>query len=614
MLDYLLKSSGCLLILYLFYVFFLEKENMHMYKRVYLLSSVVVSFAIPFITFINYVTVVEQVQPIINTAIIAEFPVIHETEQINYWPILLWSVYGIGVFLFGIKFIKNSYDIIQKIIDNPKRKSGRVVSVLLEEDIVPHTFMKYIFFNKDKYVTRQIPEEVILHEETHARQKHSLDVLLLEFLQVLFWFNPILFLLNKSIKLNHEFLADKAVLNTGIDTKTYQQTLLAYSSNASQFQLAHAINYSSIKKRLTVMKKHRSKKKIWMRSVILLPVLALLLFSFSTTVQQKNATPKQIAEYNSLAKRYNNQPANQRVIKLAEINRLKTLYDLMNSKQKAKAEKFPNIPPPPPPSKQRNLARITAQFYEYKNKKGEDVKVELQYDGHKDIYETPPPPPLPENATEEQRKAYIKVTEEYRKKIVEEKKILDKYVAIIKDENGKDINPVFRIDDNNENSEKTMLSDSEKRLNLVNNMSTFYLNNKVISKHKAISIVEKNNEMNIYSKNGVVHLSTEPIGSKGKERPITFVNGKGQCDGCVLELTKEKFSGIVLSVDKGDIISFKIKFPKKPTVTVTNSNILNDEAKAFLKESQVGQMVQIFGLKSSAFKNRSAPIIFKIMK
>ena len=115
MLDYLLKSGGCLLVFYLFYVLFLEKENMHVYKRVYLLSTIILSFVIPFITFTNYVPVVEQIQPMVSTGIVTELPIIAETVLHNYFPIILWSIYGLGVLLFGLKFIKNIYSIIYKI-------------------------------------------------------------------------------------------------------------------------------------------------------------------------------------------------------------------------------------------------------------------------------------------------------------------------------------------------------------------------------------------------------------------------------------------------------------------------------------------------------------------
>jgi len=497
MLDYLLKSGGCLLVFYLFYVLFLEKENMHVYKRIYLLSIIVVSFIIPLVTFTNYVEVVEQIQPMIATDVVTEFPIITATEQQNYLPIILWSIYSLGVLLFGLKFIKNSLEIVNKIKSNPKEKKGETTSVLLNEDIVPHTFFNFIFYNEKKYTTHQIPNEVVLHEETHARQKHSIDVLLLEFLKVVFWFNPIVHLLNKAVKLNHEFLADQAVLNGGANTKIYQQTLLAYSSNASQLPLAHAINYSSIKKRFTVMKTHTSKKKIWIRSFVLLPVVALLLFSFSTAVQQEKATPQQVIEYNTLAKKYNEQPKKGMVVKLKEVNRIEYLYKLMTPFQRNKAVKYPNFPPPPPAPK--TTMRVTKGFYSFKNDNGEEVKVEWQYDGHKDFIAIPPPPPIPENATESEKAAYAKTIEKYKQKIATEKRVLDELDKKISDD---------RSVESASGLELVKIKAKEG--------AKFYFDKKAITPSEAISIIENNSKINLLFSKSTVHLSTNPIGSKVK--------------------------------------------------------------------------------------------------
>jgi len=284
MIVYIIKFSACLAIFIAFYKIFLEKENMHQFKRFYLIGAILLAIGIPFITFTQYVepliieNTIQSVQPVIS-----QNADILETSATNFLPIFLLSLYGLGVFLFGIKFLTNLSKLILKIKRNPKYKSRRFVNVLLQDLVTPHTFFSYIFLNKHKYETQQIPEEVLLHEETHARQKHSIDILIIEALQVIFWFNPLIYLTKNSIKLNHEFLADKAVLQKGIQPTNYQQILLAFSTNQKETQLANAINYSSIKKRITVMKTHTSKQKMWLRSLVLLPLLALTLYSFSST-------------------------------------------------------------------------------------------------------------------------------------------------------------------------------------------------------------------------------------------------------------------------------------------------------------------------------------------
>ena len=466
MLLYILKSATCLAILLAFYKIFLERESMHTFKRFYLLGSLLAAFAIPFITFVEYVEipVLTQIIEPSNSNVPVVSSVGQEQSPTNYLPSILWSIYGIGIVVFGFNFIKNLFKIIQRIQKNPKYKINRITNVLLLDHIIPHTFFNYIFLNKKKFEAKEIPSEVLLHEETHAKQKHSVDVLLVELLQVLFWFNPLIYFTKKSMKLNHEFLADKAVINNGVEPTLYQQILLEFSSNSTEPLLANAINYSSIKKRFTVMKTKTSKKSNVLRSLLLLPLLALLLYSFSekkiierqSTVEisipsveqaliaenidiritkkgeliiqdsalialenlksnlqkfntnltkeqrsivvraaimpdadaptgvinkveailsdygvaqidivgpvkyskprrqlivQEGATNSQIKEYNALAKKYNAQPINERIIKKKEIERLEYIYNLMTAKQKNKAEPFPECPPPPPAPK-----------------------------------------------------------------------------------------------------------------------------------------------------------------------------------------------------------------------------------------------------------------------
>lgn len=422
MIIYILKFSACLAIFLAFYKLFLEQENMHQFKRFYLLGSILTSIAIPFITFTTYV----EPQPIVdgyNSIVPLSSELVSATtiNTTNYLPIILWSIYGIGLLLFGLKFGFNLSQIILKIKKNPQLKDSTFINVLLQDLVSPHTFFSYIFLNKYQYETHQIPEEVLLHEQSHAKQKHSLDILLIEILQVIFWFNPLIHIIKNSIKLNHEFLADKAVLNKGVETSNYQKVLLAFSTNDKDIQLANAINYSSIKKRITVMKTQRSKQKIWLRSIVLLPLLALTLYSFSEKIEiveeknqlelleksrdeipfeissqdisqeQDGASREQMKEYEKLAKHYNSLPKDQLIIKKVDLDRMKYIYHLMSDKQKKDTEPFPMLPPPPPPPAP----------------KAKDVK---------QVLPPPPPPPIPASATKEQKEKYKKVVEEYNRK------------------------------------------------------------------------------------------------------------------------------------------------------------------------------------------------------
>jgi len=367
---YLLKSVACLALFFIFYKLLLEKESIHKFKRFYLLGSLVASFGIPLIKFTTYTDVSETINPILisNTF---DFINSESNSFQEYLPIILLTFYCLGVLFFSFRFIKNLLEITQKIKYNTKVKKAHFINVLLFKDIVPHTFFNYIFLNKQKYESHTVPEEVLLHEQAHAKQKHSVDVLLIELLQIVFWFNPLLFFINKSIKLNHEFLADRAVLNQGIELNLYQNLLLEFSSNSTTPKMANSINYSlirskftfeQIKKRFTVMNTQTSKTRIWVRSFLLVPLVALLLYSFSSKVEvnimeetnssinnQDGATKKQLATYNKLAKKYNAIAKEDRIILLKDLEKLEYIYGLMTDEQKRLAKPFPECFPPPPP-------------------------------------------------------------------------------------------------------------------------------------------------------------------------------------------------------------------------------------------------------------------------
>ncbi|PHR11273.1 MAG: peptidase M56 [Aequorivita sp.] len=366
---YLLKSGSILAILFTFYKVALENTSLHTFKRFYLFGSLLASFFIPLITFTSYI----EVSPIvpIYSEVSPQSNYTEVDQTLNYWPFALWTIYCLGVLFFSIKFFRSLFGLIHKIHNNPKSRHKNFIYILLKETIIPHTFFSYIFLNKKQFENAEIPKEVMLHERTHAIQKHSLDLVFVELLQIVFWFNPLFHFIKKSIKLNHEFLADRAVLNAGAETSDYQKLLLAFSSNAATPSLTHSLNYSSIKKRFTVMKTHTSKRAIWLRSILLLPLLSVLIYGFSSKeIIQKNAqttelikekaTEAEVAEYNKLAKKYNAVNIENRIIPLKDLKVLETIYKKMTDAQKANAEPFPECltPSPPKPPKTPDAPKV----------------------------------------------------------------------------------------------------------------------------------------------------------------------------------------------------------------------------------------------------------------
>lgn len=402
---YLLKSAACLAFLMLFYKLLLEKESIHVFKRYYLLAAVIVSGIIPLITFQTYIEAAPILPGEENWMSFSEAA--SETNS-NWITTLFWSIYLSGVILFSGKFFRNLFVIIGRIKKNQKIQTEKISAVLLPEDLPPHTFWNFVFLNKLKFQKGQIPKEVMEHETAHATQKHSLDILFLELLQIVFWFNPLIYLTKKAVKLNHEFLADNAVLKQGTNTATYQELLLSFSSRERQSSLINSINYSLIKKRFTIMKTRTSKTTSAVKGFLLLPLIAMLLYSFSTkevllaenfsdqTEQfQEKSTPEMVAEYNKLAKHYReNEDA---IIENQVWERMKYIYNIMSPAQKKGSEEFPSLNP-------RQIITIVEDKDSGKNRavREKNGKVPLPptppvppvtKDGN--VPPPPPPPPAP---------------------------------------------------------------------------------------------------------------------------------------------------------------------------------------------------------------------------
>lgn len=293
MIDFLLKSTISLTAFLCFFHLVLEREKMHPFNRFYLLFSIVISLIIPFLSF-EIIKIIPVVQNI-DTINIETFPTTFEEipirksaiplqEATNYIPYLLWSLYGIVSFLLLIRFSKNCSKLISKSKTNPIVKYKNANLILVGEKTLPHTFLNSIFINFDDYNNRNIEDELYTHELVHVTQKHTLDILFIEFLKVIFWFNPVFIFYKKAIQLNHEFLADEEIVKTYNNVPFYQNLLLQKSSEQQTIYLASNLNYLVTKKRLIMMTKSTSQKIAVLKKIAIVPVLAGLIYFFCIEV------------------------------------------------------------------------------------------------------------------------------------------------------------------------------------------------------------------------------------------------------------------------------------------------------------------------------------------
>ncbi|WP_291151415.1 M56 family metallopeptidase [Flavobacterium sp. UBA7680] len=290
MTDFLIKSTVALSVFLVFYHLVLEREKMHQFNRFYLLFSILISLIIPFISFeiIKKIPISSASHIVVNQPLIQMQNVVEET---NYKLIFLLSFYVLVTLILMLRFGRNIKNFRSKINSNPSVDFKNSKLVLVEEKILPHTFLNYIFINADDFKTQNIEAELYSHELVHVTQKHTLDILFVEFLKTIFWFNPIFLFYKKAIQLNHEFLADQEIVKTYKDVPFYQNLLLNKASGSQTIYLASNLNYLVTKKRLIMMKKRTSKNIAFLKKIAALPVVIGLVFLLCVeTIAQETQT------------------------------------------------------------------------------------------------------------------------------------------------------------------------------------------------------------------------------------------------------------------------------------------------------------------------------------
>lgn len=375
---YLLKFIGGSTLLWVVYHLGLEQEKMHRFKRFYLLFSLGFALVVPLIPLPWFAN--ESIDVLVLNAELVQG--VQFTQQIASpsapsFPIesILWAVYAIIAAILLLRLLHNLYRALRVQTKGEKSQHAGVPLVILPENVPTHSFFNTIYINPKDY-TEEGASAILTHELAHIRQKHSWDILFVELLRVLFWFNPVLFAYKRAMQLNHEFLADEAVIQqASIDIPTYQYLLLDKIAQAQQLKLVQQFDYFITKKRLFMMTKEAKRQRSFWKGLALIPLLAGLILLLSDKVQSQNqpSSPPQVLaqnegpgvsqalldEYNAEVKRYLDtmewvKKKNGVWIRLDNFNleRLNDIYKMMSEAQRAEVKTIPHfVPKPPPPAR-----------------------------------------------------------------------------------------------------------------------------------------------------------------------------------------------------------------------------------------------------------------------
>ena len=272
---YLIKSGICLSIFLLIYQVFLRRNTFFHFNRGYLLLGLVISFIVPIFpyTYNVYIPIENSVTTIQETADIF----IPKAFDINIWFVLMF-IYIIGILIILIHNIRLIRNLLLLFKSAKKIKTDKYKLIDSDDINAPFSVWNYIVMNRKKLSDKE-QELILKHEITHVCQRHWIDLLCSQLLLIFQWFNPIAWKYIKIQKENHEFLADKAVIDAGISPALYRAVLINQQFQGPVFSFSNSFNYSKSLNRLVMMTKTKSSPWKKMMVLTILPLFSIFIWA-----------------------------------------------------------------------------------------------------------------------------------------------------------------------------------------------------------------------------------------------------------------------------------------------------------------------------------------------
>ena len=350
-LAYFLKINVAIALFYAFYRLFFHKDTFFHWRRTALLCFFGISLLYPLLNIQEWIKEQEPMVAMADlyaTIILPEQIIEAPQETTVTWqeliPQILGVIYWSGVLLLAIRFLIQLGSIIRLHFLCPKSTIQGSRVHILKKGTGPFSFFHWIFIHPESHTESEI-SEIITHEETHARQYHSADVLISEFMCIFCWFNPFIWLMKREVRGNLEYMADHRVLETGHDSKSYQYHLLGLAHHKAAANLSNSFNVLPLKNRIKMMNKRRTKEIGRTKYLMFLPLAALLMIISNIEVVAR--TTKEFA------KEVMGTPTEQSVSQ-AELANSPELPDGMTEvatlQDKKGTQKTKEVAPPPPPA------------------------------------------------------------------------------------------------------------------------------------------------------------------------------------------------------------------------------------------------------------------------
>jgi hypothetical protein len=388
-LHYLVEANIYLSVFYLCYCLFLTRDTHYALGRFYLLFSCVFAFILPF----TQISILKPIEPVVQEIQIQPLTTSNTALSFGLQDALFYAYLAGGIITF-IVLIHRFYRLFRLSQGRDKECISNYKLIRLAEDNTAFSFFNNLYIGNGLSQS----STVIAHELVHIRQKHSWDIVFIELLKIVSWFNPFIYLLQNSLKTVHEYIADEQTAAKEQDTLTYSSFLLSNAYGIQGSSIAHSFfNYNLLKKRIIMLNQKRSGRLARLKYLAVIPLCGGMLCT-STLVFSKNYG------FIDLAPKHN--PA--AVINAPHIAMLNTTADTIKKKtvkhsRKVKTKVNPDIAeieiePPLVPFKtiaDVKEVRINAPVVKRSKKLKKGEKLYTISDVKEIEIETPPPPPPP---------------------------------------------------------------------------------------------------------------------------------------------------------------------------------------------------------------------------
>ena len=276
------KVAVLIIVFYMFYRLMLSRETFHRVNRVVLLLTAVASFVLPLCVITLHKTVRMEAVPMVSVGDL-QMEVAADAGPV-WWQMLLPLIFIIGV----VATLAHTLTSIMKVwllirrSEQHLQPDGTIVCVTGNAEVSPFSWMHYIVMNRSDYEEHNAA--ILAHERGHIRLRHSWDLLLVDLLTALQWFNPAMWMLRQDLRAIHEYEADGEVLSQGINARQYQYLLISKASGIGGYSIANGISHSTLKNRITMMLHKKSERSSLLKLLALIPIVGLALALNARTV------------------------------------------------------------------------------------------------------------------------------------------------------------------------------------------------------------------------------------------------------------------------------------------------------------------------------------------